>query len=252
VLARRSAGGILAGGVLAGGVLLADIAPAATWLPVVRHHLTPSLAGLGRPDHLALTFDDGPDPLGTPAVLATLAGLGWTATFFMLGRMAERFPALARAVARGGHEIAVHGYDHRYLPARGLRGARDDVARGVAAVERAAGVRPRWYRPPYGVLTTSGILAARANGLRPVLWSAWGEDWTTHATPGSVVRELTRGRLAGGTALLHDSDLTSAAGSWQVTVSALPLLADELARRGLAVGPLREHGLPAGRADRGA
>jgi hypothetical protein len=93
------------------------------------------------------------------------------------------------------------------------------------------------------VLTTGGLLAARRLGLRPVLWSAWGRDWTAGATPRSVVEELCRGVLDGGTALLHDSDATSAPGSWRTTVAALPLLAAEVTRRGLAVGPLGEHGV---------
>jgi peptidoglycan-N-acetylglucosamine deacetylase len=217
--------------------------PGVTWLPAVRRHLAPGLSGLGTPGHLALTFDDGPDPLGTPAVLAALDELGWRATFFLLGSAVRARPELAAAVAAAGHEVAVHGDTHRYLLTRGPRGARTDLARGLAAVTTVTGVRPRWFRPPYGVLTTGGVLAARRLGLRPVLWTAWGRDWTAGATPRSVVEELCRGVLDGGTVLLHDSDATSAPGSWRTTVAALPLLAAEVTRRGLTVGPLGEHGV---------
>jgi peptidoglycan-N-acetylglucosamine deacetylase len=76
-----------------------------------------------------------------------------------------------------------------------------------------------------------------------VLWSAWGRDWRAEATPGSVVADLDRGILRGGTILLHDSDCTSATSAWRITVAALPLLAEHLDRMGLRVGPLRDHGV---------
>ncbi|MET0421165.1 MAG: polysaccharide deacetylase family protein, partial [Acidimicrobiia bacterium] len=74
--------------------------------------LTPRLVGIGRRGHVALTFDDGPDPASTPAILGVLDELGWSATFFMLGEMVRRAPGLARDVADAGHEIAVHGDVH--------------------------------------------------------------------------------------------------------------------------------------------
>lgn len=80
--------------------------PAATWLPAVRR-LLPGLAGAGAADHVALTFDDGPDPRSTPRFLDELARLGCRATFFVLGEMLERHPALGRRVVADGHEIAV-------------------------------------------------------------------------------------------------------------------------------------------------
>ena len=222
---------------------LAHIGPGVTWLPPVRRRWAPSLAGLGRPGHLALTFDDGPQREGTPAVLEALDRLGWRATFFLLGCAVRAEPQVAAQVAAAGHEIAVHGDRHRYLLTRTPGAARDDLARAIRSVTEATGSVPHWYRPPYGVLTTGGLLAARATGVRPVLWSAWGRDWTASASPRSVVDELCSGVLDGGTALLHDSDVTSAAGSWRTTVAALPLLAEEVARRGLRVGTLGEHGI---------
>lgn len=222
-------------------VALLHVGPGATWLPPVRRRWAPSLAGLGRAGHLALTFDDGPHPDGTPAVLEALDRLGWRATFFLLGRAVRAHPRTAAEVAAAGHEIAVHGDDHRYLLTRTPGSAHDDLARAVRSIADTTGSVPHWYRPPYGVLTTGGLLAARRVGVRPVLWSAWGRDWTAQATPRSVVDELCSGSLDGGTALLHDSDVASAPGSWRTTVAALPLLAVEVERRGLLVGTLGEH-----------
>lgn len=224
-------------------VALAHVGPGITWLPSVRLRCAPRLSGLGAAGHLALTFDDGPDPRGTPVLLAALDDLGWRATFFMLGSAVRAAPGLAAEVAAAGHEVAVHGDTHRYLLTRTPRGAREDLARGVDAVGGATGAPLRWFRPPYGVLTSGSLLAARRLALRPVLWSAWGRDWVAGATPRSVVDELSRGVLDGGTALLHDCDATSAPGSWRATAAALPLLAEEAGRRGLRVGPLGEHGV---------
>ena len=91
---------------------LAQVLPAASGVRRGRIRWAPSLAGVGAPGHVALTFDDGPDPGSTPAFLDALDELGWRATFFMLGRMAAAHPDLAAEVARRGHEIAVHGYLH--------------------------------------------------------------------------------------------------------------------------------------------
>jgi hypothetical protein len=76
-----------------------------------------------------------------------------------------------------------------------------------------------------------------------VLWSAWGQDWTSVATPESVFRLVARDLRGGGTVLLHDSDCTSKPRSWRSTLGALPLLLDHCAEQGWRVGPLRDHGL---------
>ncbi len=204
----------------------AQVGPGATWIPAVRRFAFPRLAGLGRPGHLALTFDDGPHPDATPLVLAELDRLGVQATFFVLVAQARRHPDVVRQAAEAGHEIAVHGDEHRYLVARTPGAVYDDLARALDAVTATAARRPRWFRPPYGVLSGPALLACRRLVLRPVLWSAWGKDWDGAATPRSVLAELGRGVLDGGTALLHDSDVAAAAGSWRTTLGALPGLVD--------------------------
>jgi peptidoglycan/xylan/chitin deacetylase (PgdA/CDA1 family) len=202
--------------------------------------LTPRLAGRGAAGGIALTFDDGPDPLGTPAVLAALRELGWTATFFLLGSQARRFPDVARAVAAAGHEVALHGDEHRNHLFRSAGWVRRDLTSGAAAVEAATGVRPRWYRPPYGVLSAGTLRSTAGLELTPVLWTAWGRDWLP-STGERVAGTVRAGLAPGGTVLLHDSDCTSSPGSWRATAAALPVLAEELDRRALTVRPLREH-----------
>ncbi|MDI3100276.1 polysaccharide deacetylase family protein [Streptomyces sp. AN-3] len=222
---------------------LAHIGPAATWLHGPRRLLLPALAGQGRPDHVALTFDDGPDPVSTPLFLDVLDGLGVRATFFVLGENVVRHPAQARELARRGHELAVHGWSHDrpWLPSP-ARDARE-LRRAVRVVRETTGRTPRWYRPPYGILTTGRWAAARRLGLRPVLWTAWGKDWRQDATPGSVRATVAADLRGGGTVLLHDTDHASAPGSWRAALAALPGLVGDCRAAGLEVGPLADHGV---------
>lgn len=217
--------------------------PALAWSAPLRNRLAPGLAGIGPdPSHVALTFDDGPDPRSTPAVLAELERLGWHATFFCLGSMTAAAPRLAAEVVAAGHEVAVHGFAHQGALRRGPARLTEDLVRARDTIAQATGTEPRWYRPPSGECSAGTFIAAHRTGLRPVLWSAWGRDWRAEATPATVVADLARGVLRGGTILLHDSDCTSAPGSWRTTVACLPLLAEHLASLGVSPGPLAGHG----------
>ena len=222
---------------------LAHAAPMVTSLGPVRAAVWPRLTGLGDAEHVALTFDDGPDPASTPLFLDALDEAGIRATFFLLGRMVQQAPWLARRIADAGHEVALHGWAHRahiaVSPAQTLR----DLRQGRDEVAGATGRAPTWYRPPYGVATAATFSACRKLGLRPVLWSAWGRDWTAQATPESVFHTVARDLRGGGTILLHDSDCTSKPESWRSTLGALPLLLAHCTEQGWRVGPLSEHGL---------
>jgi len=235
---------MVAGGATALAVLAAHAAPSISAAAIVRHRM-PRLAGLGSPGHVAITFDDGPDPASTPSFLTALDDLGWKATFFMLGEMVRRSPGLAEEVAAAGHEVAVHGDSHTSQLFRTPRAVHDDMARGLDAVHAASGIRPQRCRPPYGSLSSGGLWAAHRLGLQTVLWTAWGRDWRSEATPTSVVSDVQRGLGPGGTVLLHDSDCTSAPGAWRSALGALPLLAERFAELGLVAGPLAEHGVAA-------
>jgi len=217
------------------GPALAPVVPAvATALGVTRRE-----EGL---DGVAITFDDGPHPRGTPAVLETLREAGAVATFFLAGEQVERRPALAAEIVAAGHRVELHCHRHRnqlrLTPAMLI----DDAERARAAIEEASGQAVADYRPPYGIFSGAGLRAVRRRGWRPLLWSKWGRDWDRQATPDSIAHRVTAGVVAGDVLLLHDADFYSARGSWLGTVAALSKILDALAELGLESRLLRRGG----------
>ena len=199
--------------------------------------------GLERVEHdrpvAALTFDDGPDPEGTPAVLDALDQAGATATFFVVGEQLLRHNALARETLDRGHEVALHCYTHVRHEELSPTQARDDVARGVGALEAATGRPPRWCRPPYGRFSEASFAACERLSLEPVYWSAWGLDWETVAA--ARIGELVgRDLVPGAIVLLHDSARYGARPSAAPTAEAVPLIAELAAERGVALRSLAE------------
>lgn len=220
--------------------LAGHVLPAATWLPGLRRACFPALAGIGKPGHVALTFDDGPDPASTPLFLEALDELAVRGTFFLVGDSARRHKRLATEIAARGHELAVHGWRHDrpWLPS--VRHELRDLRRATAVIADLTGAAPRWYRPPYGILTGGRRIAAARSGLQPVLWSAWGEDWAARATAASVRARIARDLRGGGTVLLHDAD-RSGRGRWRPALAVLPALVADWRAAGWAAGPLEEH-----------
>jgi peptidoglycan/xylan/chitin deacetylase (PgdA/CDA1 family) len=237
---RPNRGASAAAGGLAAAAIL-HLGPGVVAWRSARCRLLPGLSGVGRHDHVALTFDDGPDPVSTPLILDALDAFGWRATFFCLGSQARRAPELIGELVARGHEIGVHGTSHRSHLKRASPTVVRDVVGARELLEDLSGRAVQWFRPPYGGVSASSIVAARRSRLRMVLWTTWGLDWQSGATGPSVAANVARTFVDGATVLLHDSDVTSAPGSWRATVDALPLLAGSWHDRGIEVGPLGEH-----------
>jgi peptidoglycan/xylan/chitin deacetylase (PgdA/CDA1 family) len=234
---------LAAGSALAAAAAVAHLGPGVAALGPVRRRLFPALSGYGNAGHVALTFDDGPDPGSTPAVLDVLAEWDVHATFFVLGSMAAAAPGLTREIAAAGHEIAVHGWVHRAMAVDRPQVVYGDLARAHGTVAELTGQVPAWFRPPYGILTSGALAAARRLELQPLLWTCWGREWDPGATAGSVFRTLLRDLGGGGTVLLHDSERQARPGSFQAARAVLPALLAECASRRLAVGTVARHGL---------
>jgi peptidoglycan/xylan/chitin deacetylase (PgdA/CDA1 family) len=202
--------------------IAAPVIPRAAAALGLSRTLGPAEAGV------AITFDDGPHPQGTPQVLQILGEHGAVATFFVVGEQVQRRPDLVRRILAEGHAVALHGHRHRLqlrLPARVVR---EDLARGLAAIGEATGQAPTHHRPPYGIYSPAGLDAVRERGLEPLLWSAWGKDWRKLTTPARIARRATRAVGPGSVILLHDADFYSAAGSHERTALALPLILSQL------------------------
>jgi peptidoglycan/xylan/chitin deacetylase (PgdA/CDA1 family) len=179
-----------------------------------------------------LTFDDGPHPQATPAILEGLAARQATATFFLVGEQVARFPALAREIVAEGHVVALHGQRHRSqlrVPPRALA---DDLRRASDVIGSTTGALAPLYRPPYGILSAAGLVLAHRRGEAIWLWSRWGRDWRADATAGSVAALATRELTSGDVILLHDADHYGDPGCWRATVGALPLILAAIDARG--------------------
>jgi peptidoglycan-N-acetylglucosamine deacetylase len=188
------------------------------------------------PGAVALTFDDGPHPRGTAAILEILAAHRATATFFMVGEQVNRSPRLAAEVAAAGHGVAVHGHRHRNLLRVPPRALEDDLERAWTAIADATGTPPTLHRPPYGIYSWPALAAVRRRGWTPLLWSRWGHDWRRFTTPRRIAAEVTRDLHAGDVLLLHDADDYSAKDSHERTAAALPRVLEAIAAAGLATG----------------
>ncbi len=190
---------------------------------------------------MALTYDDGPHPEGTPAVLEALREEGVKATFFLVGEQVERYPELALDIVREGHEPAIHGFRHRNQMRLTPGAFADDLERALAAIAEVCGQAPTWYRPPYGIFTLPGLATVRRRGLRPQLWSKWGRDWRA-GPPSEIAALATRALTGGDVILLHDADWYSSAGSHRSTAAATPVIVERVRSRALTTVTLSAAG----------
>jgi peptidoglycan/xylan/chitin deacetylase (PgdA/CDA1 family) len=155
---------------------------------------------------VALTFDDGPHPVDTPAVLEVLGRREVTASFFHIGEVAERHRDLVWAVAAAGHQIALHGYVHRAFPLIAPRVLHAQLGRGQQLLASFSGRDPRsirYVRPPFGAYLPGTLDALRSWGYRVVMGSVVPVHWFQPAA--KTIRETTRAVRPGAVLVLHES-----------------------------------------------
>ncbi|WP_081952480.1 polysaccharide deacetylase family protein [Kitasatospora phosalacinea] len=181
---------------------------------------------------LALTFDDGPHPDSTPALLDALTAAGHRATFFLCGAQAERHPELVRALDRAGMAIANHSWSHPSLPGLPPSAVHDEIHRTNRLLAALTGRPPVLFRPPFGDTSPEVRQVAADAGLAETLWDVDPRDWDG-AAPDEIVAVVAAAR-PGDTVLLHDHGNRN-------TVTALPAVLAALTTRGLRSTVLPGH-----------
>jgi peptidoglycan/xylan/chitin deacetylase (PgdA/CDA1 family) len=180
---------------------------------------------------VAITFDDGPS-LDTARTLDLLDELGIRSTFFLLASQIRTYPELAQEIVRRGHEVASHGFHHRRHLLSTPRAIQHDFSQAMRVHQDIFGRSPRFYRPPYGQLSTVTLLEARRHGMEVVLWSRWGKEFA-ETDADRVQQRLEPGLVPGAVLLLHDNDVSCRPGTAELTRKTLRPLHTTLAERGL-------------------
>ncbi len=191
-------------------------------------------------NEIALTIDDGPDPVVTPQVLDLLDRHGSRATFFCIGQEAQRYPELCREIVRRGHAVENHSQRHRHdFSLMGPRALALEVQASQDTLTSVCGQRPLFFRAPAGLrnLFLAPVLARL--GLHLASWSARGFD-TRVNDPGRVASGLLRGLKAGAILLLHDGHAARTAAGVPVILAVLPTVLESAAAAGLRPVTLRE------------
>jgi peptidoglycan/xylan/chitin deacetylase (PgdA/CDA1 family) len=198
-------------------------------------------------NHVAITFDDGPDPQVTPRMLDMLKARGCRATFFLLSDKAEIDPAIVQRMISEGHEIGLHSDRHDRLTTLPLDVVRDRLAAARRSLEAIAGPI-RFFRPPFGGQSFGTYFLARRMGLEIVTWGPHAEDWVEQPPASSADRALSNMR-GGDILLLHDGmEMEPGVPPPNLDrVRVAELVLDGMKERGLiptSVGGLLEHGQP--------
>jgi peptidoglycan/xylan/chitin deacetylase (PgdA/CDA1 family) len=191
---------------------------------------------------IALTFDDGPDPTTTPAILDVLRDYGLRATFFVIGARAEQHPELIERIVGEGHALGNHTYYHRDLTKLPSESVQRELQDTQAAIDHALGYHYRvtLFRPPCGAPYNMEVdklpafqEAMREQQMYPVMWTIDPRDWALGDQPESIVTNLSQGTPeAGGVVLLHDTQ--------PQTAEALPKILDYYAASGFEFTGVRD------------
>ena len=155
---------------------------------------------------MALTFDDGPNPPYTDRILDVLRQERVRATFFVVGRAAAAYPRTLARIARDGHEIGNHTWDHPHMIVESRATMRAELLRTDAAIARVTGKRPTLMRPPFGARDFAVIGEAAKLGYRVVMWSVpLPKDWEQ---PGdaTIARRVIERVEDGSIIVLHDGN----------------------------------------------
>jgi len=182
---------------------------------------------------IALTIDDGPDPVVTPQVLDLLDRHAVRASFFCVGEKAARHPELCREIARRGHTVENHSQHHRHhFALRGRAGLMRELQAAQDTLTAITGRRPLFFRAPAGLRNPFLDPVLARLGLRLATWSARAYDTRT-GDAGRVTNRLLRGLRPGAILLMHDGNAARTAGGTPVILEALPAVLAAASAAGL-------------------
>lgn len=204
-------------------ILLSGAVIPSTWEPPVQNVMRPSVQLPPRRPWIALTFDDGPHPVMTERLLDILKEEHVPGTFFVVGKMADRYPQIVREIADDGNEVANHTYTHRRLTKIDTADAMNELAETRAVILRLTGHDSVLFRPPGGAYTRSLVRATSRAGYHMVLWSVLTND-VQGASTHMIYSRILKGANDGGIILMHSG--------MKNTVEVLPEVIDKLRERG--------------------
>lgn len=197
-------------------------------------YVTMRARGAGRPDEVAITFDDGPDPKWTPKILDILKERGVSAAFFVVGHQVEKHPEILRRIVDEGHEVGIHTYTHPDLSKVSEDRAKLEINATRCLIESVTGRKTIFFRPPYNADASprtpeelTSVRLAQSMGYVTVAEDIDPEDWSEPGSDAILTRIQQQRRMGGNVVLLHD-----AGGDRSQTVQALPAILDYLERRG--------------------
>jgi peptidoglycan/xylan/chitin deacetylase (PgdA/CDA1 family) len=178
------------------------------------------------PRGIALTIDDGPNPVYTPQVLRLLDKYQVTATFSMIGIEVDSYPGVAREVAAAGHVIANHTWTHANLPWLAPVAIADQMSRATGAIHQVTGRVPTLFRAPYGAWSPAVLQQCALTGMTPLAWSVDPRDWSRPGVS-SIVGNIMRSTRTGSIILEHDGG-----GDRAQTIAALKIVLPRLLAAG--------------------
>ena len=160
----------------------------------------------GKKGEVSFTFDDGPDPEVTPKVLDVLREANVKAAFFVIGRIAEKHPELVRQMVSEGHAVGNHTYNHDYVFSKAA--AEKQVTEGQEVIEKIIGKKPKYFRPPFGVMTPEIASAIRKEKCAVIGWDLRSQDGRIRTKEATINR--VKSHLKKSTVLLfHDTNPTT-------------------------------------------
>lgn len=202
------------------------------------HHYSDGCAG-GR--RIALTFDDGPNPPATTAILDILRAHGAVATFFDAGQAVDAAPQLAQREAAAGMSVGLHSHGHAPDLSTALPAAfAADLRRGEQALAAALGARTAIYRAPFGRTSDVMLEELRRAGYDSIGWDVDSTDWRGDATAAGITRAVLDGAHPGAIVLLHDGALGGGDQTRAATIAALPAIIEGLRAQGYELATVPE------------